>query len=370
MTDAAKVLNRVIRNADEFSPGSGSKYALLSRFIAQLQRRWKPIDTSDAKRLMHLVWEAMISQGYFLNQVRVVLKFIGELGDVSVVMRRLDEVTEYLPKGVLNSDHIVDPLAGFAEVAATRRGPLAKAPITDWAPFKKFLNKRRKNGGVQDARAVLNADGSVTTELGGKLEDSISLVRENDVMKEAALSGGGTGEVMDFAHNRTRNGAPKIGPPKERSYNGILLTDYQRAHLWGHGFGDEARAGIMYAPKIVNQFFQNKKFERHLRLLQKHAAAMGGEVKLVARAKSHPIIKPGTKGKLSDVDPDKGELVLESVSYEYIVSVPGQPKLVGKVGLQVGLPPDGKVLKELDESDDELRRLIERLKAEDAAGRL
>ena len=39
------------------------------------------------------------------------------------------------------------------------------------------------------------------------------------------------------------------------------LPTYEIAHLWGPGFGDEAWDGMMYAPRAVNQEWQNRGVE-------------------------------------------------------------------------------------------------------------
>src|SRR4051794_10333839 len=55
----------------------------------------------------------------------------------------------------------------------------------------------------------------------------------------------------------------------------IGLPDYEIAHLWGPGFGDEAWDGMMYAPREVNQEWQNQQVERLLRDLRGMAGAGG-----------------------------------------------------------------------------------------------
>lgn len=41
--------------------------------------------------------------------------------------------------------------------------------------------------------------------------------------------------------------------------------DWERLHLWGPGFGDEASAGIYLGPTVVNQAYQNKGIENLIR---------------------------------------------------------------------------------------------------------
>lgn len=45
--------------------------------------------------------------------------------------------------------------------------------------------------------------------------------------------------------------------------------NYEAAHLWGPGFGDEAAAGMLWAPKDVNQNLQNGFAEKFARDLQR-----------------------------------------------------------------------------------------------------
>jgi hypothetical protein len=68
----------------------------------------------------------------------------------------------------------------------------------------------------------------------------------------------------------------------------IRLPDYEVAHLWGPGFGDEARDGIMYAPREVNQKWQNHGIESRLRELRDLASEEGCTIELIVRAKSYP----------------------------------------------------------------------------------
>ncbi len=63
-----------------------------------------------------------------------------------------------------------------------------------------------------------------------------------------------------------------------------LTGDWELAHIWGPGFGDEAAAGIMWAPERVNQDFQNRGVEKWLRGLQ--AIHGPGVVEITATAAS------------------------------------------------------------------------------------
>ena len=116
----------------------------------------------------------------------------------------------------------------------------------------------------------------------------------------------------------------------------LKLTDWEAAHLWGPGFGDEAAAGMMLAPKEVNQVWQNQKAETFLRELRELAADGGYEVHVRAVARSHPREFAG----------GAGDALMQSVQYDFSVSTPGGAKTpFGQITFEVGLPPGGVVSK-------------------------
>lgn len=84
--------------------------------------------------------------------------------------------------------------------------------------------------------------------------------------------------------------------PSSIIYNGIAIGGYDRAHLWGAGFGDEAAEGIMYAPSTINKSLQGR-IERRLREDFQPIEARGEthQVYLVATAISHPVSPSGVE---------------------------------------------------------------------------
>lgn len=113
----------------------------------------------------------------------------------------------------------------------------------------------------------------------------------------------------------------------------VGLTSYEVAHLWGPGFGDEARDGMMLAPTEVNQAFQNHGIESRLRELQAQAAQQGGTIQVFATAEGHPLGTP----------PARSEDLLSHASYRFELTLPGQdPVRVGEVDIWVPPPaPSG-----------------------------
>jgi hypothetical protein len=122
----------------------------------------------------------------------------------------------------------------------------------------------------------------------------------------------------------------------------VGLPTYQRAHLWGPGFGDEARLGIMYAPEAVNQAWQNRGVEQAIRDLSALVRQFpGAELRVRAAAHSYPLadLPPALRSALRS-----GEDVLQSVTYRFQAVAPnGRVLEEWRVDIDVGLPPRGRV---------------------------
>ena len=118
-------------------------------------------------------------------------------------------------------------------------------------------------------------------------------------------------------------------------------NDYQRAHLWGPGWGDEARAGLMYAPPSVNQHLQTlghvDGIEGWVRQFHDEARAAGGRVHVIATAESYP--------RAATRDP----LLLKEVQYDVGVHIPGQPPRFYRAHIEVPPPPGTRPTIEISE---------------------
>ena len=102
------------------------------------------------------------------------------------------------------------------------------------------------------------------------------------------------------------------------------LPDYQGAHLWGPGFGDEAAAEIMLAPRDVNLIWQSGRAEKFLRedlpdMAQAASRHFGSpsRSRLRAVAPSHP----GTVA---------GGAALKEVQYTFSIAADGQEVVLEK----------------------------------------
>jgi hypothetical protein len=144
------------------------------------------------------------------------------------------------------------------------------------------------------------------------------------------------GEIRDPLFRES--GPVPAGRTRAPSFEGELPspTDvgqpgYRRAHQWGPGWGDEARAGIMYAPESVNNRLQSlghrRGIEGWVRQMYDKVKPLGGKVKVITKTESHPRARPN--------DP----LFLKSAQYEVIVEVPGQPPQFARAHIDVPPPP-------------------------------
>jgi hypothetical protein len=141
------------------------------------------------------------------------------------------------------------------------------------------------------------------------------------------------GRVLNSIPDRAGNAPNFNKEPHWRDIRAELgVPGYEAAHLWGPGFGDEAAAGVLLAPREVNQIWQSQGAERFIRDLGNEARASGGEVRLTARATSHG----------SDVR--GGDALLGEVTYDFTV-VDGAGNVVDgkRVSISVDPPPSGRV---------------------------
>jgi hypothetical protein len=153
-------------------------------------------------------------------------------------------------------------------------------------------------GGIRSISGERGPDGTMNIVIKGELRDGIA--RQ-----------GFEGEVLR---------AGEVDP---------IVAGYHRAHMWGAGFGDEARDGIMLAPPSVNLMFQNAGVEKALRDLQ-DAAGPGGKVLVTVSATSHAT---------NTVAP-AGHDTLAHVAYSFEIQRANEPPIrVAQVDITVPPPP-------------------------------
>ncbi len=120
------------------------------------------------------------------------------------------------------------------------------------------------SGGIESIVARETIDGNLTVQISGRVQPG-TLART----KKAA---GPDKPLAPSFNNKTGSlfKADELG--------GLSADDWERAHLWGPGFGDEAAAGLWYASEEVNQDLQNKVVEGFIRTLAEQAEENGGHV--------------------------------------------------------------------------------------------
>ena len=205
--------------------------------------------------------------------------------------------------------------------------------------YKGMTFRTRLTGGIREAIGILNRNRSITVELGGYIfpfPDGASKFRK--------IAGN------DFSTELKAAGKKAVGKWKLKRRNPVTgkIETYERAHLWGHGFGDEARDGIMYAPAEFNQFWQNKAVEAWIRNLGEQARALKGNLVLRARATSYSpgeLTEVARKSKAAGkrVRAGDGEYILKNVTYELMIESPTKPGVFQPLKkLEFEIPPPWK----------------------------
>jgi len=149
-----------------------------------------------------------------------------------------------------------------------------------------------------------------------------------------------------------------------------LDKNWELCHLWAPRFGDESRVGIMHAPKILNQQYQNKCVESWLDQFR----TKDGSVLLRTTAKQwcnnylQSMKIDGIGKNLSKKQKEKGTF-LKQVAYEIVDCPPGtknpqnNASLLGtKITIDIGPPIRGLVPKlEITEGKEALGDFIKNI---------
>jgi hypothetical protein len=199
--------------------------------------------------------------------------------------------------------------AGAAAASAKARPPKFKdTPRHALADFDK---ETAGTGGIKTIEKRADADGLYGVAIEGELKDPIP---------------------RDKAPNY--NGSSKIIDPEGP---GLKPEEWEKAHLVGPGFGDEAAAGLMNAPKEMNQFYQNRGVEGWMRDLHTAVKARGGRVTYKAKAVAWDFPAKGWK-------PSSGAEFLKIAEYDVVVELPGQPRQPIRISIETAPPPQAKVV--------------------------
>ena len=220
------------------------------------------------------------------------------------------------------------PPAQSSPATLPPRATPARGPRTVWGPGVRKEPQTAGTGGIQSISKNFE-DGQLTVTIAGEVREP--LFRESNANVPTPP---GRTRAPNFnsraPYSRNRNLTEPIfrflqsrGVPNAREIAVQFAEHYEAAHLWGPGLGDEAAAGIMFAPKFVNQELQNRFYEKAIRDLYSEATNRGGTVSVVARAKAFP------PSVVRAANLPAGIPFLESMTYEITLSLPsGEQKSV------------------------------------------
>ena len=118
----------------------------------------------------------------------------------------------------------------------------------------------------------------------------------------------------------------------ERAF--MIACRYDAAHLWGPGFGDEAVAGIMWAPDEFNRKLQNLLLEKLQRRWRAQLATKGYGIRVEATAVAF------TREVLKRQGLEPNLKFLEEVQYKVTVVSPSGTERTHLFGAYVSSPSD------------------------------
>ena len=234
----------------------------------------------------------------------------GAWGDLGLASIAWAPAIGDLAKGALKID------GKAAKAAGGGRRAIANAP--DGTPILggrlRLTRDTAKTSGIRHIEGGRLPNGTIGVQITGELKPSIK-----------------RSEAPNY--NKGGDSISSMGPEVNARANGGLSTHgYEKAHLWGPGFGDEARDGIMLAPYQVNQIFQNDTMEEALRVMQHQVREQYGDsakVVVTASAVSHPTMSTRPLN----------EPVLAEATYKFSVETAGGTKELATVHINVDKPP-------------------------------
>jgi hypothetical protein len=167
-------------------------------------------------------------------------------------------------------------------------------------------------GGIETIKAgkvAGTSDGQTFVEVGGEiLPGRLQRNPKNPVRS-------GQSRAPNF--NRSK----KMPPVEDLGF--ANPANWERLHLWGPGFGDEAAAGMFVGPRLLNQELQNRGIEDLIRELGRQVAPhrrAGYKLKVKARAETWGRPTPG------GFQTKNGELLVREVRYDVVLETPAGTK--------------------------------------------
>ena len=223
-----------------------------------------------------------------------------------------------------------------ASVAALRpRAPPPAFPIGS-GPRPKFVWRDKLRDKLQRHTArtggIIEVVGQHLSADGGALS-----VRIRGVILDALPDRGKPGGAPSYNKKQGWFGRA-ASDVSVKDYGGdveVSLKGYQKSHLWGPRWGDEAADGMMYAPPDFNMKLVGT-VEAKVEILRDQTAAQGGFVEVVATNTGF--------GPSRQVGLRQGENLLQRAEYEIRVSIPGRTdglEMVMRIALECSHPLSG-----------------------------
>lgn len=210
-----------------------------------------------------------------------------------------------------------------------RAGPRIEDPYGMRPDEANFDRRTAGAGGIDEISFLKDPDGRYAVKIKGKLQEGLYRGKGKAPANR----------IKAPNYNRSR----KLVSNKEAG----LTADWENAHLWGPGFGDEAAAGMMKAPRSVNQWYQNEGIEGWARDLRKAAGAVpkaggqGAQVEVEATAIAWDLQGKAWQPK-AQVD------FLKRAEYRVKLTTPAGETASVRVTIDVAPPPGNKVTVSFD----------------------
>jgi hypothetical protein len=212
---------------------------------------------------------------------------------------------------------------------APKKSPRINDPHGMRQDTTNFDRRTAGAGGIEDISFLKDPDGRYAVKIKGKLQKGLYRGKGKTP----------PGKTRAPNYNRSR----KFVSNREAGLN----AEWENAHLWGPGFGDEAAAGMMKAPRGVNQWYQNEGIEGWARDLRKAAdempkiAGKAAEVEVEATAIAWDMQGRAWQPK-TQVD------FLKRAEYRVKLTTPGGETASVRVTIDVAPPPGSKVVISFD----------------------
>ncbi len=280
------------------------------------------------------------------EQVKKIISIGQQRGmDDATILTYVDRLAAQRAQGAAAFEAVTEDMGAWSKPRVAAGGATGtaatsgKTPVIDTGPGVVPDSRTAGTGGIQKIEEKYDALGVRSTTIEGELKPGMNRMLApnfNRAWKRSDLA-----DQIASSLIARKN----MDQAAARQAADALAGNYEAAHLWGPGFGDEAAAGMLWAPIDVNQNMQNRFAELFARDLQK-AVNSGGKVTITATSipfDSETLIKNGLPANAK---------FLEHAEYKIAVEMPGKPPMEVRITVTAGVPgPKATGSIELDPPD-------------------